>query len=72
MRRSPPCRFFGSFALRGRHRETSLSEILPFDVEFQRELSQYSASPAPATGLPEGKAASNRDTHVPRSCPAGP
>ena len=52
-----------------------LLEEIPvlFDAEFQRELSQYSASPAPRpTGLPEGKAVSHQDTQVQRSCPARP
>ncbi len=55
-------------------RAVKLLEEIPllFDAEFQRELSQYSASPAPPTGLPEDQAASHQDTHVQRSCPARP
>lgn len=55
-------------------RAVKLLEEIPllFDAEFQRELSQYSASPAPPTGFPGNKAASRQDTHVQRSCPARP
>ncbi len=47
-------------------RAVKLLEEIPllFDAEFERELTQYSASAAPPTGLPEDKAASNQDTHV--------